>query len=397
MSAHDQELEAASDAWRRWCRTLEETGLEALRKSDSEDAIDLAEGLRHMARMSRIALLSALENADADHPYFWRVLGPDMKMGGDNPQGLYLVAPVNGTDTFRVRGTRGSARWVSLITGRTPAAAAAGLPPFGAALFEPDLVVDDDGMFEVFLSPDPQPGTWLPSDEYSNKLGVRQFFGTLDDVRPMDITIENLTRGDEPARPLTVEQSIDRLDRARQQFAGMVPLMQSEMVGKSSAKNAFVTDVGDPTSNSGGVPGGNAVTARWALEPHEALLVEVTPPDPCAYWDVQVGNIWYESWDYHVRFSGLTCDNAHIGADGSVTLVVSHDDPGTANWLETAGHREGHIAIRWQLSDDLPIPRCTVVDVATVATRTALPAVTAEARADQRRRLAAAFVARFRA
>ena len=56
----------------------------------------------------------------------------------------------------------------------------------------------------------------------------------------------------------------------------MVPAMQSELIAKGTAKNRFATDIGDPTSRAGGVPGGNSVTARWALEPSHALLVEVT-------------------------------------------------------------------------------------------------------------------------
>ena len=397
MTDWDEQLETASEGWRRWCRTLEETGLQALRDTLTHDEIDLAEGLRHMTRMARLTLRGSIENKDARHPYFWRALGPDLKMGGDNPQGLYLSAPINGTDTFRVRGSRGSARWVSMITGRNPAAAAAGLPPYGDAIFEPDLRVESDGTFEVTISPEPHDGNWVRSDEYSNTLLIRQFFGTPDDVRPMDLTIENITSGDEPAPPLTLEAAVGGLDRATNMFKAVVPLMQWEILDKAGAKNSFKTDIGDHTSNSGGVPGGNAVTGRWALEPDEALIVEVTPPKNCAYWDVQVGNGWYESWDYNSVFSGLTCENAYVEADGSITLVVSEQDPGTVNWLEAAHHREGHIAIRWQLSDgDLPIPRCTVVDVNSVRSATSLPAVTTDTRQSQRKQLAVAFDARFR-
>jgi hypothetical protein len=126
-------------------------------------------------------------------------------------------------------------------------------------------------------------------------------------------------------------------------------------------------------------------------------VVRVTPPTPCAYWDVQVGNCWYESFDYRHRFSGLTCEGAHLEPDGSVVLVVADRDPGVANWLEAAGHREGHVAIRWQLSDgDLPIPDTAVVPVGEVAALTGLPAVDAPERARQRAALADSFDARFR-
>lgn len=396
MPEPDEQLARAAEAWRTWCRTLETTGLAALTDRITDDEIDLAEGVRYLARMATLNLLGALENKDTRHPYFWTALDPHRKMGGDNPQGLYLSAPINGTDTFRVRGTRGSARWLSMILGRGASAAAAGLEPFGNALFAPDLAVAADGTFEVVVSPDPHAGNWIRTDEHSATLLVRQFFGTPDDVTTMDLTIENVTRGHEPPAALTLDAALAGMQRATAMYSRMVPMMLSEMIGKGATKNSFATDVGDPTSTSGGVPGGNAVTARWRLEPHEALLIEVMPPEPCAYWDVQVGNGWYESFDYRHRFSGLTCEGAALHPDGSFTLVLAERDPGTANWLETSGHREGHVAIRWQLTDgQLPIPRTTVVDVAAVRELVALPQVTPEERSGQRAALERSFAARF--
>lgn len=388
MTAWDDQLVTATDAWRAFCRQLESTGVEALEKTLTHDEVDLAEGLRHVARMSTLVLMGSLENKDPSHPYLWPALDPHRKMGGDNPQGLYLSGPINGTDTFRLRAGGGSARWLSIIVGQN------GPPPFGGALFLPDLVRDADGGFEVIASPDPQPGNWLRTDERSTGLLVRQFFPTPDAVVPMGLTLENLTAGDAPPAPLGLDPVVAGIRRATGMYASMLPMMQGELLDK--AVNSFVTDVGAPTSTSGGVPGGNAVTARWSIGPDEALLVTVTPPEPCAYWDVQVGNGWYESFDYRHRFSGLTCEGAAFADDGSFTLVVSDRDPGVANWLEAAGHREGHIAIRWQLTEDnLPIPETRVVKLDEVAALTGLPPVGADERAVQRRQLASSFDSRF--
>lgn len=398
MEQWDQQLAHACDAWRDLCRALERTGVEALTATLTHDEVDLAEGVRHLARMAQLALAGSLENKDPSHPYFWPALGPHLKMGGDNPQGLYLSAPINGHDTFVVRGTRGSARWVSMLTGRGPSAAAAGLDPFGHALFAPDLAVADDGTFEVTVGPDPGPGAgnWIRTDEHSATLLVRQFFGSPDAVTPMTMTIENVTGGDHAPRPLALADALAGVRRATGMYSRMVPLMQGELLGKGAAKNTFATDIGDPTSTSGGVPGGNAVTARWRLEPDEALIIEVTPPTPCAYWDVQVGNGWYESFDYRNHFSGLTCEQAHVAVDGSITLVLSERDPGVANWIETAHHREGHIAVRWQLTDgQLPLPTTRVVPVERVRDEVALPAVSDDERRRARALLAASFEARF--
>ena len=396
-----QQLEAATQAWRDWCAALADAGAEALGNTMTHDEVDLAEGLRHLARMARLTTISTFENTDGADPYLWRALGPDLKMGGDNPQGLYLSCPINGTDTFRLSGTRGSAIWVSVIVGRGPGARAAGLPPFGEAVFASDLTVSDDGTFELWASAAPPEGAargnWLPTDEHSSRLVVRQFFGTYETVTPMDLRIDNVTHSLHPRPALTVDGAVASLRAAAGSFGAMVPMFQGEMLAKGGDRlNQFATDIGDPTSTSGGVPGGNAVTARWHLEPDEALLVHVTPPDPCPYWDVQVGNGWYESFDYRWFFSGLTCEQAVVNADGSVTLVIADRDPGVANWLEAAHHREGHVAIRWQLTDTLPIPECTVVKVDEAAAVTGLPGVSPVDRAEQRRALHEAFDRRFR-
>jgi Protein of unknown function (DUF1214) len=391
MATWDDQLATATTIWQAYCRTLERTGTAALASTLTHDEVDLAEGLRHMARMAQLTLIGSLENKDSLHPYLWPALDPHRKMGGDNPQGLYLSGPINGVDTFRLRGTRGSARWVSIIVGQ------AGPPPYGAALYLPDLTIDEDGSFEVIVSPHQQPGNWLRSTGASTSLLVRQFYPMPGDVRPMVLTLENVSAGVEVPSPLDLDMVVAGIKRATGMFASMVPMMQGELLGKGGAKNSFKTDIGDPTSTSGGVPGGNAVTARWALEPEQALVVRVTPPDPCAYWDVQVGNGWYESFDYRHRFCGITCEGARLDGDGSVTLVVCERDPGVANWLETAGHREGHIAIRWQLTEgSLPIPDTRVVNVSEVAAATRLPAVSPGERRRQRMLLAESFDARFR-
>ena len=317
-------------------------------------------------------------------------------MGGDNPQGLYLSAPINGTDVFVVRGTRGSARWFSAIVQRSPAARLAGAPLFGDALFLPDLRLDADGRFELVVAPEGHGPNWVRTDEYSSTLLVRQFFGAPDDVELMELEIENVTRGAEVPSVLTVDDAVAGLDRATRTFELLLPLFQGEMREKEGWINAFTTDVGAPTSDAGGVPGGNAVVARWRIEPDEALIVTVVPPQPCAYWDVQVGNVWYESFDYQHVFSGFTCENAHLDDDGSVTFVVADRDPGTANWLEAAGHREGHIALRYQLSEgNLPIPATRVVSVGEVKSLTGLPAVSPAERAAARRDQTASFATRF--
>jgi hypothetical protein len=394
--ARAQRLERATTAWREWCAALEQVGSAALANTLTDEEIDFAEGLRHLTRMARLTLAGGMENNDPLHPFFDRSLGQTLKMGGDNPAGLYLSAPINGTDTYRVAGTRGSATWISFMAQRHHGCFAAGLGVFGDAIFT-DLEVQADDTFELVLSPHKQSGNWIETDRFSARLMVRQFFGEWSDVRPMDLTIENLTRGGEPKEFLSLSSAVEDLARSTQSLQTLVPAMQSELAAKGDSINTFAADIGDATESYGGVPGGNAVTMRWRLAADEALVATVRPPTPCAYWDVQLGNIWYESWDYRHFLSGIVHTQATHRDDGSATIVLSERDPGTTNWVQTCGHREGHLAVRWQLTDgQLPLPECAVVKVGDVKAITGLPLVSDGERRTQYRDLQAAAERRFR-
>jgi len=101
----------------------------------------------------------------------------------------------------------------------------------------------------------------------------------------------------------------------------------------------------------------------WRLEPDEALVVEFTPP-VCDYWNFQLNNHWMESLDYEHHRIAINKHEAATRADGSVRLVVAHDDPGVENWLETVGHQAGTMCFRWIRAEVHPQPLTRVVKLA---------------------------------
>ena len=89
------------------------------------------------------------------------------------------------------------------------------------------------------------------------------------------------------------------------------------------------------------------VIGSWQLAPDEALLVEVAPPQGL-YWSYSLGNPWWETIDYGAHQSSLNGHQASVDDDGTLRVVIAHEDPGVANWLDTAGHSAGpdHFALR---------------------------------------------------
>jgi hypothetical protein len=71
-----------------------------------------------------------------------------------------------------------------------------------------------------------------------------------------------------------------------------------------------------------------------------------------------------ESLDYRYHRIAVNKNDAVYAPDGSVRVVVAHEDPGVPNWLETVGHRHGTMCWRWVRAAEHPQPRTRVVPLA---------------------------------
>ena len=89
----------------------------------------------------------------------------------------------------------------------------------------------------------------------------------------------------------------------------------------------------------------------------------MTPPE-CFTWNFQLDNHWMESLDYRYHRITINKHTAQVRDDGSVQIVVAHEDPGVPNWIETAGHRHGTMCFRWIRAADHPQPQTRVVKLA---------------------------------
>ena len=116
---------------------------------------------------------------------------------------------------------------------------------------------------------------------------------------------------------------------------------------------------------AGGDPNIVYYHSHWALAPDEALVIEVQPPE-CEHWNFQLNNYWMESLDYQ-HFTIHT--NKHLAtylADKSIRIIVTHQDPGLPNWINTCGHESGTMCFRWIRAKNHPQPSTRVVNVSTL-------------------------------
>jgi len=78
--------------------------------------------------------------------------------------------------------------------------------------------------------------------------------------------------------------------------------------------------------------------------------------------------------------------------------VISHRDPGVANWLDTAGHERGTLAARFLRAERAPSPRMRRVPFEKLADALppGTPRITPDERAERLARRREAVLARYR-
>lgn len=347
-------------------------------RSGRVPADDVAAGHRHLLVLLALGIDEALREADPYDPH----LVPGnvdavLKWGMDCPDAAYLGAPLRGDAVYRVSGTRGTVRYLGFQV----------MAGMGSAA---NVVADDltapDGSLELWLGGEERDGSWMPLPRGWSALVVRQFFYDWETEEPARLRIERVSGGtprdqaprdQAPLAPAEVARQIVALGDFVEGSLGF--WLDIEEAGRAQGLNRFRepaarTDLGGAAENV-------TVWGSWDLGDDEALVIDVAPPE-ALYWSVSLGNLWWESIDYASHQSSLNGHQAVIDPDGVFRAVVSHRDPGVANWLDTAGHRRGPMIARWVRAAAAPVPEARVVPLESLDT--ALPPGTARVSPAQR-------------
>ncbi|WP_308257286.1 DUF1214 domain-containing protein [Pseudonocardia lacus] len=353
--ADAEEAVLSGRAWSEFCQALERAGRAVLRDSAPATALDRAEGYRYLTRLLREMLYSTVDNADPDRPRFHQL--DLVKIGADNPDNVYLSAPVRGDRSYRITGRRGSIAYFS-IGSKANRYAKDGTMASTGELTDAELVVEPDGRIEIIASATRQGHNWLPLAPDSTGLVVRQSYLDRATEEPGSWRIERLDPPGPPP-PLDPATLVTALQRAAlgvhgtaETFAGWTELFMT--------RPNELPDFGQAMfQRAGGDPEIFYLHGYWTLRPGEAWVIETAVPD-CPYWNFQLDNWWMESLDHERRIT-VNKHTATLDEDGGLTIVVADTDPGHGNWIDTAGHTSGTALLRWLGATEHPLPRCRVV------------------------------------
>ena len=91
------------------------------------------------------------------------------------------------------------------------------------------------------------------------------------------------------------------------------------------------------------------ITTRFNIKPGEALIGEWALPKQCDYWNMTLNTDMWQALNATNRQVTLNSGIARADKDGIVRFVISHEDPGVANWLDVDGYSQGIFIARAKL------------------------------------------------
>lgn len=348
---------------------------------------------QEVGRLALEALTSQALDAlagDPDHPVFMPQLGQVLNVGQPNSDTVYRTARVRPDGVYRLRGVRGSLRLFN-VSQAPPSPGEPGFKKEGGAPRPrhdiSSLQADAQDRYDVILSPERPKGytgDWWKLEPTTTRLLVRMVSADWANERSPTLTIERL---DVPApRPRPPAEVLERRLRALPGAVDFLALFGVDHVGKLR-REGYVNKlkVFDNITMPGLLAGQAYYEGAYDLADDEALIVETPVPAKCGYRSLILTNDLYETTDWYNNQASLNDAQAKPDADGVLRIVVSAQDPGVANWLDTAGHPTGLIQGRWADCDASPTPTVRKLKVAEV--RAALPADTATVTPEQRDRI----------
>lgn len=357
-------------AWRDYCAKLADAGAVILADDVPRDPLIQTEGFRYLSRLSKLALEQYVEASDTDFPFFYQLSHETGKIGADNPDNSYWNASISGHNAYRITGKRGSMFYFSIVANAMRYHIDGSAHATGS-LMDNEIRWGPDGELEIIASCTPPTGAnagknWLRLEPDASVIIIRQSALDRTTERGGEFRIERIGGPDVPS-PLRADQLVKGFEAAAQFVSGVAQTFADWTRLFRQTPNQFPDIDQAMFQKGGGAKDIYYAHAYWRIEPDEAWVIEVTPPD-CYYWNFQLDNWWMESLDYRFRQITVNKHSAKTDANGAVRIICAARDPqlksGPYNWIDSCGHREGTALLRWAGAQDHPLPRARVVPLA---------------------------------
>lgn len=336
-------------AWSDFCDAIKRSGEHMLAMEIDWGDFDYVDAFQYLAGIVEGGVRTAIDHADPATP-MWVHNGSGIKHSGDNADNHYLIAHLDPTQTYRIYGERRSCHDI-LMEVSEGYMQQGDARTFASLRFNEAFTAEPDGSFEIIASSSARAGNWLPLHPDGRQLIIRMYFLDWESEEPASIAIEQVGHEGLPPAPVGPARMAEILDDASAwiESNALFWLPWMEEYHRQAREGEF----NQAQRYEGGAEAVHYGNNGYTLAAGEALLLEGAPPH-ARYWSFQLQNNAMISMDYRNHQTSLNCRQVHLDADGKYRIVVAHEDPGVANWLDTCGRSSGLLIWRWVWTEDNP-------------------------------------------
>jgi hypothetical protein len=262
---------------------------------------------------------------------------PGSRWGIDNPDTIYRVIPISGSERYVIRGRVAERRmtenyftlWdekmntIDVLSGH-------------------DLVLDAERRFTITVDADPKGDrpNHIRSAPEALELYIRDVMLDWSRDEPNELAIERL--GAPPATPpRTLDQQAELTVSYMDRFADFTQKIARGMMTPRANKFALAYSA----DKGGALRKQVYIGGNFKLGDDEAMVIDVSDGG-AAYFVVPIGNIWGTTQDIVDRTSSLNKAQSARNADGTWTYVLAKRDPGVHNWIDPCDLGEGILTLR---------------------------------------------------
>jgi hypothetical protein len=316
---------------------------------------------------------------DDRRPVFMPLWNYACNQGGPNPDYIYSTIEVDPAGVYQLSGDRGTSRFVEITQHEndmfTPGILGGGHVPLQVTNDLDELHLDHDGHFSVVMSqerPAGYTGDWWPLEPRAHRLLMRRC--ACDWNHEVDARVA-VNRLDDAGADMTPEEVAGRFSDMAAWIEGMIEFDMRLVRYYRQHHGINVLLRSTKIDEMGGLPRQAYYDGIHEVGDEEALIVEVSLPKECVYWQILVADDRFATVDWVNRQSSLNDVQARVDRDGTLRAVISRQDPGVHNWLDKADFPWGIIQMRLYRASDFPPATVNKVPVSEVLKH--LPADTA--------------------
>ncbi len=280
---------------------------------------------------------------------------PGSAAGIDCPDNIYRTLALNGATEYEIVGRVHANRPAQFSFHLTPHPGADGFWTTDdlkdvagfQMLTNDDLDIAGDGTFRITFGQEPVDGrrNYIYMPPGKKIVLIRDTLSNWQQI-PNALSVRRTGGEVLPDKPMSEQELINQTAAGLQQNIAFW-LRWVGNFHSTSLPNTLVP----PYGRSGAF--GYASAGKFNLQDDQALVITVADGN-ARYSGMQLTDLWGIAPSPTEYLASYNKTQAITNPDGTRTFVIARKDPGFANWVDTAGWREGWAFFRWQgVPDDL--------------------------------------------